>query len=121
MANQLADTVKPLYLNGTWVVCGEPLEVANPATLEKIGAVSTAGQREVGKALEDAQAVFPAWREATGKERGGYLRRVAGLMRDRAEEFARTITLENGKPLAQSHGEVAADQCHRQYGEHQPA
>jgi len=115
MTDPSADTVRPLYLNGEWVVCGEPLQVTNPATLEMIGAVSTVGQVEVRKALEDAEAVFPAWREATGKERGGYLRKVASLMQNRADEFARAITLENGKPLAQSHGEVGMAIDHLQW------
>src|SRR4029453_12505509 len=76
-------------------------------------------------ALQDAQAALPGWRGLTGKARGELLRKVADRVEQRAEEIARTITLENGKPLAQSAGEVAmtvdhlrwfAEEARRVYG-----
>ena len=68
---------------------------------------------------------FPAWRALTGKARGDLLRKIADDVDRRRDEIARTITLENGKPLAQSLGEVAmtvdhlrwfAEEARRAYG-----
>ena len=59
-----------------------------------------------------AQASFPAWRGLTAKERGTLLLRVADEVHKRADEIARIITLENGKPLAQSKGEMAMTEDH---------
>ncbi len=125
MNKNSADSVRPLYLNGEWVTTGKPLEVTDPATLETIGAISTVDSGGTHCAIDAAQAAFPAWRALTGKERGAYLRRIAKHIEGQAAEVARTITLENGKPLAQSQGEVAmavdhlewfAEEARRAYG-----
>ena len=63
-------------------------------------------------AFDAAQAAFPAWRGITAKERGAFLFRVADEVHKRADEIARLITLENGKPLAQSKGEMAMTEDH---------
>jgi succinate-semialdehyde dehydrogenase/glutarate-semialdehyde dehydrogenase len=79
----------------------------------------------VAQAITDAHAALPAWRALTGKARGEFLRRIADELERRSGEVARTITLENGKPLAQSQGEVAmsvdhlrwfAEEARRVYG-----
>ncbi len=99
--------VRPLYLNGQWTTAGEPLEVFNPSTGESIGQVATIDRAGMRRVIDDAQAAWLGWRSETGQQRGVYLRRIAECVERRAEEIARTITLENGKPLAQSRGEVA--------------
>jgi len=121
----MSQSVRPLYLNGEWVKCGEPLDVINPSTEEAIGAVSTVDAAGVGEALEAAETAFPRWSAHTGQERGRYLHKMADVIERRADEIARIITLENGKPLAQSRGEVGmtvdhlrwfAEEARRAYG-----
>ncbi len=115
----------PVYLNGEFVT-GEPsLEVVNPATSGAFARMSTVDRARVARAVSDAHAAFPAWRALTGKARGEFLRKIAAEIERRRDEIARTITLENGKPLAQSQGEVAmsidhlgwfAEEARRAYG-----
>lgn len=101
------------------------LPVVNPATAEPFAEVSTAGRARVAQALDDAHCAFQGWRLLTGKARGTYLKSIADELERRGEEIARTITLENGKPLAQSRGEVTmsvdhlrwfAEEARRAYG-----
>ncbi|HEX7009064.1 MAG TPA: aldehyde dehydrogenase family protein, partial [Phycisphaeraceae bacterium] len=115
----------PLYLNGRWVDAGPPVEVIDPATGEPFARVATLGRPAVRQALEDAQRAWFEWRRLTAKERGRYLHRIADELERHAQEIARTITRENGKPLAQSRGEVAmavdhlhwfAEEARRAYG-----
>ncbi len=115
----------PLYLNGQWVQTQATIRVLNPATGEPFAEVCTVERPAVAQALADAHAAFQDWRRLTGKARGEYLRKVAGELERRRDEIARTITLENGKPLAQSLGESAmsvdhlrwfAEEARRAYG-----
>ena len=101
-----------VYLGGKWIATGEEIEVTNPATGEVFARVASVNRDHVRTALASAQTSFAAWRETTAKERGAFLHRVADLVHQRADEIARTITLENGKPLAQSRGEVAMTEDH---------
>jgi len=115
----------PLYLNGELVTTEATWEVTNPANGRPVARVSTTSRARLAEAIADGHAAFPAWRALTGKERGQYLHRWADQLEARREEIARTITLENGKPLAQSLGEVAmsvdhlhwfAEEARRAYG-----
>jgi succinate-semialdehyde dehydrogenase/glutarate-semialdehyde dehydrogenase len=115
----------PLYLNGDWYVSSPFQPVINPATGETIAQVSTVDRARVAQAISDAHEAFHGWRKLTGKARGMFLHAVADELEDRSAEIARTITLENGKPLAQSQGEVAftvdhlrwfAEEARRAYG-----
>ncbi len=115
----------PLYLNGRWVRSQTTLPVVNPATGEAFAEVCTIDRHAVAQALGDAHAAFPAWRALTGKLRGACLSRIADELERGRDEIARTITLENGKPLAQSLGELAmavdhlrwfAEEARRAYG-----
>ena len=115
----------PLYLNGEFIA-GEPaLEIVNPATGEVFARMSLIDRRRVAQALSDAHAALPGWRALTGKARGEFLRKIATELERHRDEIARTITMENGKPLAQSQGEVAmsidhlgwfAEEARRAYG-----
>jgi len=98
---------RPLYLNGRFVQSQPSVTVTNPATGGPVAQVSTIGREHVAQSLRDAGAAFEAWRNLTAKARGDYLIRIAAELERRADEVARLITLENGKPLAQSKGEVA--------------
>ena len=101
------DDMRRLYLNGQWIEPLDPLPVTNPATTEVFAHVGTVPRGRVARAIQDAAAAWPAWRKTPGRERGRYLYTIADVLQRRSEEIARTITLENGKPLAQSRGEVA--------------
>ncbi|MFN7944651.1 MAG: NAD-dependent succinate-semialdehyde dehydrogenase [Blastocatellia bacterium] len=115
----------PLYLNGEWVTTANAKPVVNPATGEAFAAISLIDRGRVAQALSDGHAAFAGWRKLTGKARGAFLHRIADQLELRRDEIARTITLENGKPLAQSLGEVAmaadhlrwfAEEARRAYG-----
>lgn len=115
MDKQIEDQVQPLYLNGGWAAGAGTRDVINPASGAPFARVATADRRIVRKALEDAKAAWRGWRTRTGKQRGVYLRRMAESLERRGAEIARTITLENGKPLAQSQAEVAMSVDHLQW------
>lgn len=115
----------PLYLNGEWLISDESKPVVNPATGEAFARISLVSRTRVAEAIDDAHAAFGAWRKLTGKARGAYLNKIADELEARRDEIARTITLENGKPLAQSLGETAmavdhlrwfAEEARRAYG-----
>ena len=96
-----------LYLGGQWRQPGPSIEVLNPATGQVVGEVATVSREGVADALACADEAFASWRQRPAKQRGDYLAAVADLLQTRADEIAKVITLENGKPLPQSKGEVA--------------
>lgn len=115
----------PLYISGEWVTTKSSKAVINPATGEPFAEISMIGRDRVKFALEAAHEAFKSWRKLPGKTRGAYLHRIADHLEQRKDEIAKTITLENGKPLQQSHGEVAlavdhlhwfAEEAKRAYG-----
>jgi len=97
------------YIDGTWVPAAgnSTISVDNPATGEILGTVPNFGSPETRKAILAAQEAFPAWSKKTAKERAIVLRRWFDLMMENQEDLARLMTLEQGKPLAESKGEVA--------------
>jgi succinate-semialdehyde dehydrogenase / glutarate-semialdehyde dehydrogenase len=101
-----------VYLSGKWVETGNELEVVNPANGQVFASVSTVDREQVGGALIAAHDAFASWRKVPAKDRGALLLRVADELKARRDEIARTITLENGKPLAQSKGEVGMAEDH---------
>jgi succinate-semialdehyde dehydrogenase / glutarate-semialdehyde dehydrogenase len=105
----------PLYLNGEFVMSEPAKAVVNPSTGEPFALISTTTRERLAAALEDAHTAFRQWRRLPGKARGAYLRKIADLVESRKDEIARAITLENGKPLAQSQGEVAMTIDHLQW------
>lgn len=117
--------VSPLYLGGKWHDSGESLSVVNPATNREFARVATIGGPGVRRAIDCAEEAWPAWRRLSGKERGVFLNLMADHFEREADALALTITRENGKPLAQSRGEVAqsvdhlrwfAEEARRAYG-----
>ena len=104
-----------LYLNGMFVQ-GEPAwNVINPATGEAFARVSTIDRVRLAQCIADAHEAFAGWRGLTAKARGEYLRRMAAELDRRREEVARLLSTENGKPLAQSLGEVGMSVDHLQW------
>src|SRR5215472_6440644 len=100
------------YINGQWVHSDDEIEVVNPATGEVFARVCALKRNHVEQALRAAHEAFSKWRSMTARDRGTLLHRVADELVRRKTEIARTITLENGKPLAQSEGEVAMSEDH---------
>jgi succinate-semialdehyde dehydrogenase / glutarate-semialdehyde dehydrogenase len=97
------------YIGGKWESAhsGATHDVVNPATREKIGTVPDMGAAETRRAIEAAKAAFPAWAAKTAKERAVILRRWYDLMMANQEDLATLMTAEQGKPLAESKGEIA--------------
>src|SRR5215469_11925399 len=97
------------YVDGAWITsaAGATTKVDNPATGEVLGAIPKLGAAETRIAIEAANKAFPAWRKKTGKERALILRRWCDLMNENQDDLARLMTLEQGKPLTESRGEVA--------------
>ncbi|HEV2576659.1 MAG TPA: NAD-dependent succinate-semialdehyde dehydrogenase [Acidobacteriaceae bacterium] len=100
------------YIAGKWINTPEQMEVVDPSTAKPFAKVCSIQQEHVTAALEAADKAFREWRQLSALERGNILRRVADELIRRRTEIARTITLENGKPLAQSEGEVAMSADH---------
>lgn len=100
------------YIGGEWKRGGAELEVIDPATAEPFARVSTIGTEEVKEALANADKALLAWRSRTVKDRGALLHKIADELIRRKAEFAKVITRENGKPLAQSEGEVLMSEDH---------
>jgi succinate-semialdehyde dehydrogenase/glutarate-semialdehyde dehydrogenase len=95
------------YINGAWIEGREGIDVDNPATGELVGTVPKLGRAETRQAIDAASRAFPAWRRKTAKERAAVLRRWFELMLAAQDDLARLMTTEQGKPLAESKGEVA--------------
>lgn len=120
-----------MSINGEWV--GKNLDtkdVTNPANGKVVGTVPNGGEAEAEKAVDAAYEAFQSWSETTAYERAGYLKKLNQLMLENEEEMAQIMTLEMGKPINESRGEVKyaasfiewfAEEGKRIYGETIPA
>lgn len=115
-------------IDGRWLEAqeGARLAVHNPATGELIAQVPDCGADETRQAIDAAQAAFVLWKERTAEDRARILRRWFELMLQHQEDLALLMTCEQGKPLAESRGEIAyaasyiewfAEEARRLYGE----
>jgi len=116
-----------LYIDGEFVKGGgrKEQDVYDPATGDVIGLLPHATKEDLDRALAAAERAFEKWRTSSPMERSKVLRRVGELTRERAKQIGHNITLDQGKPLAESVGEVArcadhcdwhAEECRRIYG-----
>jgi succinate-semialdehyde dehydrogenase / glutarate-semialdehyde dehydrogenase len=121
-----------LFIDGAWTSSdgGKTLTVLNPATGDALGTVAHAGRGELDRALEATKKGFATWRRVSAFDRSKLMRKAAGLLRDRADSISRLMTQEQGKPLAESKGEVLAaadvidwfaEEARRAYGRVIPA
>ncbi len=96
------------YLDGAWVAAdsGRTIAVRNPATGVDVAHVPVMGTAETRRAIAAAHAAQVSWRERTGKQRAAILRNWADLMLANADDLAWIMTSEQGKPLAESKGEI---------------
>jgi succinate-semialdehyde dehydrogenase/glutarate-semialdehyde dehydrogenase len=120
------------YIDGQWVDADSKatLAVYNPADGQQIGTVPNMGAAETRRAIEAANAAWPAWRAKSAKERAAILRKWYDLMMAAQDDLAILMTVEQGKPLAESKGEIAygasfiewfAEEAKRVYGDTIPA
>src|SRR5262245_18677980 len=120
------------YIDGRWIASagGSSIPVDDPATGEIIGHVPKLGRTETKAAIDAAASAYPAWRARTGKERAALLRKWFDAIMANQEDLAHLMTLEQGKPLAESRGEVAygagfiewfSEEAKRTYGDTIPS
>lgn len=105
---QRADLVRSeAFIGGAWVGAESRILVDNPADGSVVGDVPNLGAAEAMDAVTAARDAMPGWQGLTGKARGEVLRRWSQLMLAHAEDLARIMTGEQGKPLTEARGEVA--------------
>ncbi|MBR0567557.1 NADP-dependent succinate-semialdehyde dehydrogenase [Azoarcus sp. L1K30] len=120
------------YIDGEWVAAdtGATITVTNPATGETVGTVPKMGQAETRRAIEAANAAWPAWRSLTAGARSKILRRWFELMLEHQDDLAVLMTSEQGKSLTEAKGEIGyaasfiewfAEEGKRIYGDVIPA
>jgi succinate-semialdehyde dehydrogenase/glutarate-semialdehyde dehydrogenase len=97
------------YIDGAWVAAdsGQTTGIRNPADGEALGAVPGMGAAEARRAIEAAHRALPAWSKKTAGERARIMRKWFELMLSNQEDLAVIMTAEQGKPLAESRGEIA--------------
>src|SRR5258706_5550655 len=117
-------------IGGEWTSARDRFAVNDPATGQKLADVANLGAAEAQKALAAANAAWPAWRNKTAKERAAILMKWYTLLHQHADDLARIMTAEQGKPLAEAKGEVSygasfiewfAEEARRGYSETIPA
>jgi succinate-semialdehyde dehydrogenase / glutarate-semialdehyde dehydrogenase len=96
------------FIDGRWEAAdsGGTLPVHNPATAKQLGLIPNMGAAETRRAIAAAAAALPAWAARTAKDRASVLRRWFDLMLVHQEDLAVLMTAEQGKPLAESKGEI---------------
>ena len=121
-----------MFIDGKWEQAEDKatFDVFNPATGDVISKVADGSQKDIISAIHAADKAFPMWSSLTAYQRSGYLYRAHQLMMDRKEDLARTMTLEQGKPLAAARNEVQygadfllwfAEEAKRVYGQTIPS
>ncbi len=114
------------YINGAWVSGTASIDVTNPVDERVIASVPRLGTRETRTAIEAAEKAQKLWAKKTAKDRAIILRKWFTLMMENQEDLAQILTAEQGKPLAESRGEIAygasfiewfAEEARRVYGE----
>lgn len=120
-----------MHINGEWVGDNlETMDITNPATNKNVGTVPVGGEDETNQAIDAAHEAFESWSKETAYTRSELLKRLNKLMLDNTEELAKIMTLEMGKPINESRGEVKyaasfiewfAEEAKRMYGDTIPA
>ncbi len=128
----ISDPHFKMFINGAWRFAdsGATFPVMNPATGETLATVPEGGVNETLAAIDSASAALPTWSAMPAQQRSDLMRRVATLMLERREHLATVMTLEQGKPLSESRGEIGyaasflswfAGEAERVYGDIVPA
>jgi len=118
------------YIDGKWLSASKSIDVTNPVNESVIGSVPSMGRAETKQAIEAAERAQKDWAKKTAKERSAVLRKWFTLMMENQEDLAQIMTAEQGKPLAESRGEIGygasfieffAEEARRIYGETIPS
>ena len=113
-------------IGGAWASGGKRFAVVDPATGATLAEVANLGHEEAQQAIAAADKAGPAWRAQTAKQRAAVLQRWAALLHANADDLARIMTAEQGKPLAEARAEIGfgasfiewfAEESRRVYGE----
>jgi len=121
-----------LLIDGAWApaASGRTIPIVNPATEETIGTVAHADKADLDRALAAAEKGFAVWSRTSAYDRAKLMRKAADLLRSRADEIARIMTMEQGKPLTEAKMETLAgadvidwfaEEARRAYGRVIPA
>ena len=96
------------YIDGEWIASdsGDTISVNNPANLKEIGTVPKCGTSETKKAIEAANKAWPDWKSKSARQRSDVLRKWFDLIIKNKEELAQIMTIEQGKPINESRGEI---------------
>jgi succinate-semialdehyde dehydrogenase / glutarate-semialdehyde dehydrogenase len=125
--------IESLFVGGEWrdsAASGKTFDVTNPANGETLSTLPDAGREEMQSAIDAAAAVQEEWAATTAQYRSALMREAARLMHERKEHLARVMTLEQGKPITESRGEIVyaasfiewfAEEGKRVYGDVVPA
>src|SRR5215475_2005956 len=99
-----------LFIDGAWkkAISGKTMSVLNPATEEPLGTVAHAEKPDLDAALAAAQKGFEAWRKVSAYDRYKIMRKAADVLRTKADDVGRLMTLEQGKPVAEARLETLA-------------
>ena len=108
MQEKVAVEVYPMIIGDQLVAesSGQVIDVINPATEEIIAAVPIASPAEIDLAVSTANAAFKKWRDTPAADRAAAMLKLVQAVRENADDLARTLTMEQGKPLWQSKGEI---------------
>lgn len=120
-----------MYINGKWISDNDDSKaIINPANQQEVGTVPNGGKKETEQAIDAAHQAFQTWSRTTAYERADYLEKFYDLILEHEEDLAETMTVEMGKPINESRGEVKyaasfikwfAEEGKRIYGETIPA
>lgn len=124
----MSEAVRQMLIDGEWcnAESGKTLAVTNPATEDTVAEVAFGGCAEARRALQAAANAMKAWQKQSAWDRAKVLKRTAELVRERLETIARTLTMEQGKPLAEARAEIEqsadtfewfAEEAKRSYGQ----
>ena len=128
-----SEMLEELFVAGEWIggtASGRTFGVTNPSNGETVAVLPDGGHEEMQTAIDAAAAAQPEWAERAAADRAAIMQGAARLMHERKEHLARVMTLEQGKPLAESRGEIVyaasfiewfAEEGKRVYGETVPA
>ena len=119
-----------MFIDGKWETGSAAFDVYNPATGDVVGSVADGSRADAARAIGAAARAFPGWSAKTAYARSEILYKAWQLMRERLDDLARTMTLEQGKPLRAARNEVGyaadfllwfAEEAKRVYGRTIPA
>lgn len=122
--------IQKAYINGTFVEGTNSFEVINPSTNQSIGSLPDLTIEDCRQAIEDAHEAWKSWRNTPVGERCAMVRKIFELTKEYKDALAEIMTLESGKPLAESKGEIDygnafvewfAEEGKRAYGENIPS